>query len=96
MDLTSEATLPVWLPVEAVGGKPATGVRYEDDSEDTNEMQRLSKALRAAASAQRHFRSISQWSASYLKYCIAAICMSQMSWAAAIAHMSIVYRIAEE
>ena len=28
--LTSEAVLPIWLPVEAVGGRPAEGVRYEE------------------------------------------------------------------
>eukprot|EP00435_Cladocopium_sp_Y103_P039301 s772_g10.t1 len=99
VDLTSKECLPLWIPLDSVGGRFA--VRDEEDvaltsSSPISNLGDLSKALKGATSAPRFFRSVQQWSAAFWRWATAAISAEHWQMAQALAHHDIILQLAEQ
>ena len=102
-DLTADPFRPVWLPIEAVGGR-ARGVDPEafssslTGSSGSSQLEvALTRALKQAylAGGGRFFRTLQQWSLCYQRYMFAAVATGHSTWPQLFAHMASVYRLAE-
>ena len=102
-DLTGDPFRPVWLPIEAVGGR-ARGVDPEafssslTGSSGSSQLEvALTRALKQAylAGGGRFFRTLQQWSLCYQRYMLAAVATGHSTWSQLFAHMASVYRLAE-
>ena len=98
VDLTDKAVLPVWLPVEAIGGR----FTFQEGGEATlstdssvASLGELSKALKTATSTSRFFRTTAQWVASWDRYSVVAVGTNQMTWSAVHAHRDQVMKLVE-
>lgn len=98
VDFTSKALLPLWLPADAVGGKSITASCdwNLDASASSATLGALGSALKAATSTPKFFRSLAQWNAVFMRYAVVAVGLKQITWAAVVAHVDVVMRIAEE
>lgn len=99
VDLTSKECLPLWIPVDSVGGRFA--IRDEEDialtsSSPISNLGDLSKALKGATSAPRFFRSVQQWTAAYWRWAVAAISAEHWQMAQALAHQDVILQLAEQ
>eukprot|EP00435_Cladocopium_sp_Y103_P046529 s1987_g13.t1 len=99
VDLTSKECLPLWIPVDSVGGRFA--IRDEEDvaltsTSPISNLGDLSKALKGATSAPRFFRSVQQWSAAFWRWAAAAICADHWQIAQALAHQDVILQLAEQ
>ena len=95
IELTHTSVLPDWLPPEAVGGK--TVVPGEECLQGyTGNLSQLGSAIKALTTAPRCFRNMSQWTAAFLRYAIAAIAAEQLTWPWICMHMQMVVRLSLE
>ena len=95
IELTHTAILPDWLPPEAVGGK--TIVPGEECLQGyTGNLSQLGSAIKALTRAPRCFRNMSQCTAAFLRYAIAAIAAEQLSWPWVSMHLQMVVRLSLE
>ena len=98
VDLTAKALLPMWLPSDAVGGKSSMGASEWalDANAPSGTLGALGAALKAATQKPKFFRSVTQWTAVFIRYAPVAVSMSQITWPAVLAHMDVVMRMSEE
>jgi hypothetical protein len=98
VDLTSKEVLPLWISPESVGGKLPVPGESEWNMEAGASLQtlgHLGAALRAVTQTPRFFRSLTQWSAAFLRYAVVAVALKHMSLPAVLSYMNVIYQIAE-
>ena len=78
IDITSKEVLPMWLPHESIGGRSAFGSEWNSDASSAS-LAQLGRALQAATTQRKLFRTFSQWVGTMMKYGAAAVGMQQMS-----------------
>jgi hypothetical protein len=91
--------IPLWIPPDAVGGKSVIGGDSEwtlDAGGLTGTIGALSTALRQATASPRFFRSLNQWTASFMRYAIVAEALGQVKRVWVLNHLLLIQRIAEE
>jgi hypothetical protein len=71
IDLTSNAVLPLWLAADAIGGSASFTADLQDSQ--VGSISAIGRALQAATSQKKIFRSQAQWTGSFSKYAAAAI-----------------------
>ena len=91
--LTSKEVMPMWLPPEAVGAKFQTTPMVEAGSSD---LSALNRALRAASTTPRMFRTVAQWSTCFWRFAHAAVTCEMWSWAVAVTYHDTITRLVEE
>jgi hypothetical protein len=99
VDLTAKDVIPLWIPPDAVGGKSVIGGDSEwtlDAGGLTGTIGALSTALRQATASPRFFRSLNQWTASFMRYAIVAEALGQVKRVWVLNHLLLIQRIAEE
>ena len=98
VDLTSKDVLPLWLTPEAIGGK--SGFLGEDEALDgdakTMNLNMLAQALKSATASPRFFRSVSQWSATFLRFGSVAVATQQWEWSDVITHHDTIAQVADQ
>ena len=98
VDLTSRGTLPLWLPQEAIGGR----VHLSGDSEllngssGTQTLSQLTQALRGATAAPRFFRTMGQWTATFMRFGIAATAAGQWQMSEVLTHIDVILQLSEQ
>ena len=93
MALIAKGVMPMWLPPEAVGAKVQTMPLMDVGSSD---FSALNRALRAASTTPRMFRSVAQWSTCYWRFAHAAVTCEMWSWAVAMTYHDTIMRLVEE
>jgi hypothetical protein len=99
VDLTSKELLPLWLSPDAIGGKISMSGESEwciDANASLKTLGQLGAALSSATQTPRFFRSLSQWSATFLRYSAVAIAFGQLTLPAVLTYLNLVYQIVEE
>eukprot|EP00435_Cladocopium_sp_Y103_P042868 s429_g11.t5 len=99
VDLTSKETLPMWLTPDLIGGK----FQMHDDGEwplhahvPISSLQDLGKALKSATASPRFFRTVSQWTGSFMRYAVVAVATGHLSWPVVLAHVDNVLQLVEQ
>ena len=96
INITAKEVLPLWLPQDAIGGRSMFGSEFEQADGSATTLAELGKALQAATTHHRAFRSFPQWLAAFLKYSGTAIAMKQLTVARCFAYMNVVAKIFED
>ena len=96
VDLTAKEVLPLWLPQDAIGGQSVFGSDWCPSNGSATTLAELGKALQAATSQHKIFRSMPQWMGAFAKYAAVAIAMRQMTTPQMLAYMNVIAKIHEE
>ena len=96
VDLTAKEVLPIWLPADAIGGKPMFGTDWNNSDASSSSLAELGQTLQAATSQRKLFRSIAQSMGAFIKYAATAIPMSQMACSRTFAYLNTIMKIHEE
>ena len=96
VDLTAKEVLPLWLPQDAIGGQSVFGSDWCPSNGSATTLAELGKALQAAASQHKIFRSLPQWMGAFAKYAAVAIALRHMTTPRVLAYMNVIAKIHEE
>jgi hypothetical protein len=99
VDLTSKEVLPLWLSPDAIGGKLTMSGESDwcvDANASLKTLGQLGAALSSATQTPKFFRSLSQWSATFMRYAAVAIVFNQWTLPAVLTYMNLIYQIVEE
>lgn len=99
IDFTHKDMLPLWLPSEAIGGhttRPGEIEWAQEAQTSASSLAALGRALKGAMEKPRWFRSMSQWSAVWMRFAPVAVAMGQWTWPRVLAHSDQMYQLAEE
>ena len=67
VDLTAKEVLPLWLPQNTIGGNSMFGAEWSLSDGSASTLAELGKALQAATTQHKVFRSFPQWLGVFLK-----------------------------
>jgi hypothetical protein len=91
--LTAAAVLPLWLPADAIGGSASFQTDITDSS--TVSLAAIGKALQAATSQKKIFRTHAQWLGCFTKYALAEVATSQLTFAQVLTYLNTLSRLQE-
>jgi len=96
VDLTAQEVLPMWLPPEAVGAKLTLSGQADLPGDAGSSVNALSRALKAAYTTPRFFRTATQWSTCYWRWAAVAVATEMWTWPIALTYHDTVLRVMEE
>ena len=99
VDLTAKDTLPLWVPSDSVGGKFSLRDEEEFSLASTSpigSLGDLTRALKGATATPRFFRSVSQWTAAFWRWAVAAVAAQHITMPQVIAHQDVVLQVCEQ
>lgn len=96
VDITAKEVLPLWLPQDAIGGKSVFCSDWSQSDGPASTLAELGRALQAATTHRKVFRSFSQWTGAFLKYSAVAVAMKQMTTSRVFSYMNVTAKIYEE
>ena len=96
IDFTSRLMLPIWMPAQTVGRSPDSDEEAGGRDTPVHSLQGLGTAIKRAMGSPRAFRTMSQWTAVWVRYSMLAVSTRQMSWGSTHAHLATICRLAED
>ena len=93
IDLTAKTVLPLWLPADVIGGAAAFSADLTNS--DTGSLAAIGRALQAATSQKKIFRTHAQWLGCFTKYSVAAVAAKQMTFANVLTYLNTLSRLQE-
>ena len=96
VDITAKEVLPLWLPQDAIGGKSIFGSEWGQSDGSASTLAELGRALQAATTQHKVFRSYPQWMGAFLKYAAAAMGMKQLTISQVLSYLNVIAKIYEE
>jgi len=96
VDIASKEVLPIWVPQDAIGGRSIFGSERRQSDASASTLAKLGRALQAATSQHKMFRSFSQWVGAFLKYAAVATALKQLTTARVFSYMNVISQIYDE